>query len=91
MVLFCLVDLKPNSLLAERQNKKIEERAQRYESRKDSEQKNLERMCCMQTFPSNLTFIIIYQSILSCPEMSDFSGERHNSSDANFREKLNNV
>lgn len=58
MVLFCLVDLKPNSLLAERQNKKIEERAQRYKSRKDSEQKNLERMCCMQTFPSNLTFII---------------------------------
>lgn len=45
----------------------------------------------MQTFPSNLTFIISYQSILSCPEMSDFSGERHNSSDANFSENFNNA
>lgn len=53
--------LKPNSLLAERQLKKIDERAQRYKSRKESEQKNLGRMCCMQAFPSNLTFLIRYQ------------------------------
>lgn len=45
----------------------------------------------MQTFPSNLTFIISYQSILSCPEMSNFSGERHNSSDATFSENFNNA